>query len=165
MKKLMLFALLIGQLLAVAPPTMAAGLSDSRTQEMGTFGGLRVRVPLDRHASRQPVRVGLTLAPTLHTRTPDGERRTLIGEGLELGFNGNRPLALSIAGTPVHRLGAAQNEPEGQEQPDAEEEEEGDGPSTLGWIAIGVGGLLVVTAGLGYLAVSEILDCDPGEEC
>jgi hypothetical protein len=165
MKRLTIAALIGGQLLTVAPPAMAAGLTDGGNPQMGTFGGLRVRVPLDGHANRQPVRAGLTLAPTMHTRTPDGERRTLIGEGLELGFNGNRPLTLSLAGTPVHRLGAAQNEPEGQEPQEAEEEEEGDGPSTLGWIAIGVGGLLVVTAGLGYLAVSEILDCDPGEEC
>ena len=157
MKRLTIAALIAGQVLTAAQPALAAELAETRTHQMGAFGGVRLRVPLDDHAGRQPVRAGLTLAPTMHGRTPDGASRMRIGEGLELGFTENRPLTLSLAGTPVNRLGAAQDQPESDE-----DEDEGGGPSTLGWIAIGVGAVAIAFVGLGALCLSEEI-CDLSE--
>ncbi len=153
----MIALLLVGQTLAAAQPAFAAGLAGARTQQMGAFAGFRVRVALDRNARQRPVQAGLAIAPALHSRRPDGETRTRLGDGFELGFTAERRLTLSLAGTPVNRLGAAQE--------DGETEEKGSGPSTLGWIAIGVGTLVVVGATAGYLWLEDALDCDPGDDC
>lgn len=157
MKRLMIALLLGGQTLAAAEPAFGAGLAGSRTQQMGAFAGFRLRVPLDGDSRQRQVRAGLAIAPALQSRRPDGETRTRFGDGLELGLTAERRPTLSLAGTPVNRLGAAQDE--------GETEERGGGPSTLGWIAIGVGALVVVGATVGYLWLEDALDCDPGDEC
>jgi hypothetical protein len=147
MKRLAIAALAAGQLLASAPPAVAAELSDGRTQEMGAFGGVRLRVPLDGRTGDRQIRAGLAVAPTLQVRDISGASRTRIGEGLELGFNGDDRLRLSLAGQDVSRLGAAQDN-------ENEEDDRGGGPSTLGWVAIGVGVVAVSVAGLWALCVS-----------
>jgi hypothetical protein len=157
MKRLMIALLLGGQILVAAEPAFAAGLTGARTQQMGAFAGFRLRVPLDGNARQRQIRAGLAIAPALHSRRPDGETRTRFGDGLELGLTAERRLTLSLAGTPVNRVGAAQDE--------GETEEQGGGPSTLGWIAIGVGALVVVGATAGYLWLEDALDCDADEEC
>ena len=139
MKRLMLTALVAGQLMASTQPAMAAELADGQTQQIGGFGGVRVRIPLDGGAQRQ-VRAGLTIAPALQTRDLSGESRTRIGEGLELGLTGDEPLRLSVAGTPVSQLARGPVGPDGQRV----------GVSDLGWIAIGAG---VVIAGVGLAAL------------
>jgi hypothetical protein len=150
MKRLTITALLAGQLAAVAPPAVAAELSEVRTQEMGAFGGVRLRVPLDGGATGdRQIRAGLAVAPTLQVRDITGASRTRIGEGLELGFNGDDRLRLSLAGEDVSRLGAAQDN-----ENEDEEDDRGGGPSTLGWVAIGVGAVLVTGAGLWALCFS-----------
>jgi hypothetical protein len=63
---------------------------------------------------------------------------------------------LLIAGQDVRRLGAAQRS-EGQEG-----ERRGGGPSTLGWIAIGVGAAVVVLIGAVALCAADH-DCIPSE--
>ena len=151
MKKLTIAALLAGQLLAAVPPAFAAELTGDRTQQTGAFGGLRLRVPLDGHAPQRPVRAGLTLAPTLHSRTMTGESRLRIGEGLELGIVGREPPRLSIGGQDVRRLGAAQQD---------EDDDERRGPSTVAWVAIGVAALVVVTATVGYFWLEDRVDDD-----
>src|SRR5688500_20360703 len=104
MKKLMIAMLLAGQLSAAVAPAAAAELDRHAAPQMGAFGGLRVRLPLDGHVQQRRVRAGLTLAPTLQSRRANGEVRTRIGEGLELGLTqGERP-QLSLAGTPVSQL-------------------------------------------------------------
>jgi hypothetical protein len=158
MKRLTITALLGGQLLAAAQPAMAANLAQTQPQRMGAFAGFSLRLPLD-GARRQPIRAGLALAPTMSSPGADGAVRTRIGEGLEFGVTGRQPLRLTLAGQDVRRLGAAQDN--GQEQ---DGEEQG-GPSTLGWVAIGAGALILVTATAGYFVFEEMMDCDPGDDC
>lgn len=155
MKKLTIIALVAAQVTAVAQPAMAAELTDGRTQAMGAFAGARLRVPLDGRTGEREVRAGLALAPTLQSRSASGETRTRIGEGLELGFNGDDRLRLSLAGQDMRRLGAA--------QADEEEDEDRGGPSTLGWIAIGVGAVAVTGAGLWALCFSGTI-CNLDDE-
>lgn len=152
MKKLMIFALLGGQALAAAQPAFAAALTETRTQRPGAFAGLRLRVPLDGDARQRQVRAGLTVAPTLHSRTADGETRLRIGEGVELGVTGREPVRLSLGGTPVNRLAQGGRGPDGQRL----------GVSTVGWIAIGAGVVVLAIGGF-YWWVMEESECGPGE--
>ena len=158
MKKLMIAALLSGQFLTAAAPAAGAELDRDASPQMGAFGGLRVRLPLDGNVQQRQLRAGLALAPTLHSRAINGETRMRMGEGLEVGVTGRHPVRVMLAGQDVRRLGAAQ-------QTEEEEEERGGGPSTLGWIAIGAGALILVTAVAGFIVVDDILDCDSGEVC
>ena len=146
MKRLMIAALLGGQLVAAAPPAFAADLTDDRIQQMGAFAGFRLRVPLDGQARQ--VRAGLTLAPTMYERRTTGESRMRMGAGIELGMVGGEPLRLSVAGAPVSRLAQGREGPDGRRL----------GISTLGWVAISVG-VIVVTV----LAVGQL--CADGEIC
>ncbi|MGZ8312548.1 MAG: hypothetical protein ACXWUX_12285 [Allosphingosinicella sp.] len=148
MKRLMIAALLGGQLATVAQPALAAELDEVRTQQMGVFGGVRVRVPLDGAARQRPIRAGLTVAPALQSRGLQGDTRTRIGEGAELGIAGNEPVRLSIAGTPVSRLARGGDGPDGPRA----------GVSDLGWVAISVGVIAVTVVALFAL-------CADGEIC
>lgn len=154
MKTLTIAALIGAQLLATAQPARAAEL-EPRTQQMGAFGGLRVRVPLDRHARSQPVRAGLTVAPTLTSRDLRGRSEMRLGEGLELGISGREPVRLLLAGQDVRRLGAAQ---EGEQ----DESDRDGGPSTLGWVAIAAGALLIGLVAAVAICSSDT-DCIPSE--
>jgi hypothetical protein len=154
MKPLTIAALLAGQMLAAAPPAMAADLADGRAQHMGAFGGVRVSVPLAGNSRDRRVRAGLTVAPALHSRGHNGESRLRIGEGLELGIVGSEPVRLSLAGTRVDRLAQGRVGPDGRRL----------GVSTAGWVAIGAGAVVTVL-GVGYLVFAEMMDCDADEEC
>jgi hypothetical protein len=154
MKKSMITALLAGQILSMAQPAAAAELNDNRTQQMGMFGGVRVRMPLDGNTQQQRVRAGFAVAPTMQSRAPNGETRTRIGEGLELGLTQRDRPQLSIAGTPVSQLVQGPRAPDGRRL----------GTSTLGGVAIAVGATVVVL-GVGWLLFSEWIDCDADEEC
>src|SRR5688500_17559667 len=145
MKTLTIIALVAAQLLATAQPALAAELSDSRTQEMGAFGGVRLRVPLDGRAEDRQVRAGLALAPTLHTRDLRGNSQVRIGEGLELGLNGDDRVRLSLAGTPVSRLAQGQPGPDGRRA----------GISPIGWVAIGIGVAAVAAATWFVIAIND----------
>jgi len=155
MRKLMIGALLAGQLVTAAQPVLAAELIEARSQQAGAFAGLRLRVPLDGDAAQRRIRAGLAVAPTLHARSAGGETQLHVGEGVELGLVGRGPVRLSIAGTPVSRLARGGSGPNGERL----------GVSTLGWVAIGVGAFLVVAAGASYIVADNILDCDDGEDC
>ena len=155
MKHLTIAALLGAQLAVAAQPALAADLTETRTHHPGAFAGLRVHVPLDGNTRQRQIRAGLTVAPTLHSRTAGGESRLRIGEGVELGVNGSGPVRFSLAGTPVNRLAPGGTGPDGQRL----------GVSTLGWIAIGVGAAVVIGLGAGYLWLEDALDCDPGDDC
>lgn len=160
MRKLTIAALVAGQIGLAAGPARAADLVESEPPRVGAFGGVNIVLPLDgaRRAQRS-LRAGLTLAPTVMSHRANGAVRTFIGPGLELGIGADRRVALSLAGTRLDRLGAAQSG--GEEQA----EEDGGGPSTLGWIGIGVGATVVVLAGAYTWFALEIADCDPGEDC
>ena len=154
MKRLTLTALVAGQLLAAAQPAFAAELTEHRTREMGAFAGLRLRMPLDGNVEQRQLRAGLTLALAMHSRTMSGESQMRFGEGLELGVIGRKPLRLQLAGQDLRRLGAQQGE--------EEDDDRGGGPSTLGWIAIGVGVAVVIVVGAAALCASDH-DCLPSE--
>jgi hypothetical protein len=142
MKSLAACAFLAAQILPLGHAAAAAELAEHRTQQMGAFAGLRVRMPLDVSAQQRRIRAGLALAPTLHSRTATGETRLRIGEGVELGIVGRERVRLSLAGTPVNRLAQGGTGPSGQRL----------GISPIGWVAIGVG-VAVVAAGTWFVIV------------
>ena len=96
MKRLMIAALLAGQL-STAAPAAGAELDRHGSPQMGAFGGLRVRLPLDGNVQQRRVRAGLTLAPTVHSRAINGESRMRMGEGLEVGVTGRHPVRVMLA--------------------------------------------------------------------
>ena len=153
MKKLILAAVLGGQMLVAAQPAVAADFAATQPEHVGAFGGLRVRVTLGGREDQPRVRAGLAVAPTLQRSNPGGERALLVGEGVELGYQSGRPLAFSVAGTDLGRprLGSAQDQPA-----PAEEEESGGGPS---WPLI-VGGVVIAALGVGVLAINSWIDDD-----
>jgi hypothetical protein len=155
MKKLMIAALVAGQVLTSATPALAADLTGSQEVQGGAFGGLRLRVPLGGRPGEHRVRAGFALAPTVSSRARDGAVRTRIAEGLEFGYRSGHPLSFSIAGRDLQprRLGAAQ---------DNDDNHRHRGPSTLGWIAIGLGAAVVIVVGAAALCASDH-NCIPGE--
>lgn len=150
MKKLIIASLAAAQTLSAAPPAFAAAPGALELRQMGAFAGLRLRVPLDAGPRQQQVRVGLAVAPAMLSRTAEGEARTRIGEGIELGFRGERSLALSVAGQDLRRVRAQ-----------AAEGDDGGGVPTWALVA---GGVVLVLGGA-YLWFSEAIDCDEDEEC
>jgi hypothetical protein len=142
-----LIAALVGQ------PALAAELGSTPDRDLGYFGGVRLRLPLDGRRG-EPLRAGLAIAPLVQTRSMQGEVRTRIGEGVEFGVAGREPLRLSIGGVPANRLVPGRSGPNGSRQ----------GVSTLGWVGIGAGAV-VVTLGITYVLFMEWIDCDADEEC
>ena len=143
MRKSTAVLLVAGQIALAAGPARAA-IFVAEAPQVGAFGGVRISVPLDRaRGERQPVRAGLALAPTTRMGGAAGEVRTRIGEGLMLDLAGRGPAALSLAGTRLDRLGAAQDD------------EDGDGGlPTWAWIAGGV----TVALGAGYLWFEDAMN-------
>ena len=134
MKILVSAALVAAQVAIAAQPAFAADVQREATAATGTFGGLRLRVPLDGGRNERAPSLGLAFAPTVHSMNESGEARIQIGEGLEFGISGRRQtLALSIAG---RRLGAAQ---------EGEDREEG-GIDTGEGILIGAGVIVLALA-------------------
>jgi hypothetical protein len=152
MRKIAVVVLLAGQLAATAPPAFAAELVEAEAQRIGTFGGVRLRMRLGGNSRDHGLHGGLSLAPTLHSQRGDGASHIRFGEGLELGVRSGHPVTLSFAGTPVDRLGSAQDQSESEER---EAEDERSGPSPLGWAAIGIGvGVALAVGGLWIWASS-----------
>ena len=143
-------AALIGAQIATAQPALAADFAASQPERVGAFGGVRVRVPLGGDEGERQIRAGLAVAPTVQGTNLQGERPMRIGEGVEFGYRSGRPLAFSVAGLDVRnpRLGATQDE--------EEQDQDGDGPN---WWLI-VGGVVVVTLGVGVLAINSWIDDD-----
>ena len=137
----MIAALLAGQLLPAAPAA-AAEIDRHSAPQMGAFGGLRIRLPLDGDRRDRQLRAGLAIAPTTHSRTADGETRMRIGEGLEFGVRGRSPARLSLAGQSVQRLNAQ-----------GEEDEDGGVPT---WAI--VAGAAVVVLAAGFVAFTAAMN-------
>ena len=138
MKIIVSAALVAAQVAAAAQPAFAAEIQREATAATGTFGGLRLRVPLDGSRAGRAPRIGLAFAPTVHSMDERGEARMRIGEGLEFGFSDGRPApALSIAG---HRLGATQGS----------DDRDGGGIDTAEGILIGAG---VIVLGLAAFTI------------
>jgi opacity protein-like surface antigen len=151
MKKLAIAALLSAQLATAVQPAVAADLAVTQETRAGTFGGLRLRVPLGGPRTER-VRAGLAFAPIRQTRGSDGSSHSRIGEGLEFGYRSGRPLSFSLAGQDLNgrRFGAAQGN---GRRNDAVPR------IVLGVLAVGA------TLGLIYWGFSEMLDCDDGDDC
>ena len=130
MRRLIIASLVVAQL---ATPAVAADLVTERNvvaQEAGAFAGARLRVPL-RGTSSGPARAGFVMAPTLRTERSDLSSALRFGEGVELGLTRRGAASLSLAGRPLT----------------GDEARRAGGPragiSTLGWVAIGTGVVLV----------------------
>lgn len=151
MTKSALMTVVAASSLVSAQPLAAATLPDERVsagQRTGAFAGARVRLAL---GGSPEASAALTLAPMQRAVAGDGAVRMRFGEGLALGVSGEKPVALTLAGTRVDRLGIAAN---AKIEPNASRH----GISTLGYVAIGVG-VLVVAAVVLYGA------CGSGEIC
>jgi hypothetical protein len=138
-KKLTIAALVAAQMASVAQPASATDLVERDTPRMGAFAGARLRIPLDGARSQRRPRAALTLAPTMRMLGSDGTSRLTFGEGIELGIAPNRPLELSFAGQRMDRIGDRRA-----------------GVSTVGWIAIGVGTIVLAAAVGTAILVHEI---------
>ena len=153
MRSFMLLLLVAGQLTLAAQPALAGGFESGERTRIGMFGGVQVRLPLGGSRAEAP-RASLGIGPVVHNQDINGVGRTRIGPGLELRLGPDGPAELSLAGTRLDRLGLA---PGGQ-TPDGRKA----GVSTLGWIGIGVGAVVVLTGGF-YYWLSEEMECGPGE--
>ena len=145
MRKLLIAGLVAAaQILPAGSPAMAAELQNDRTampNQVSAFAGARLRVPLG--GDREKPRVGLALTSTLRSGAT-GELR--FAKGAELGFGGDRKLRLSLAGRPVSQLSPGGKAGDGRKL----------GVSTLGYVAIGVGVVAVVTLAAGVWFVHEM---------
>jgi opacity protein-like surface antigen len=148
MKKILIAALLAGQL--AAPAAAADLVTDARSEgtRTGSFAGARVRISLD-GVSRDRLRAGIALAPTAHSLR-DGAPQIRIGEGLEYGLTDRRGPALSLAGRPVRELMEGPRGANGRRQ----------NVSTLGWVAIGVGVVVVAVVGYGVWLTHELSESE-----
>jgi hypothetical protein len=151
MKTSIIAALLAAQFTMCAQPALAAELvreGASAPGRAGAFAGARLRVPLG--GGRDKPTAGLALTSTLRSGT-SGELR--FARGAELGFSGSdAPIRLTLAGAPVSRLVQGRTAPEGRRQ----------GVSTLGWVAIGVGAVVLVVVVASAICLSDD-DCIPSE--
>ena len=129
--------ILIGMILAslVAAPIQAAGWENQATDvRPGAFVGARVQLPLGGKIPTRP-RAALAIAPTLSRISDDGMIDTRIGEGLALNIESRSKPTLTVAGV---RADTALKDRVG--------ERNRSGISTGGWIAIGVGTVVVAGA-------------------
>ena len=153
-----LASLLIGSLLAA--PAAAANWQDQTIDtRAGAFLGARLKLPLGHSAAAKP-RAELAFAPTQSRISGGGLVRTRIGEGVTFGLTPNAKPTLTLAGV---RADTALDLTQGGQSKAAQKI----GISAGGWVAIGVGAVLV---GLGafYLYVKEAEECheaDGGADC
>jgi hypothetical protein len=129
-------ASLVVQPLAAAELPREAGAQ----MERGTFVGARFRIPLGQ--SDEKAHAGLALTAT--QRAP-GRAELRFAKGLELGYAGDDRLRLSLHGQPVSRLVGGREGPAGRKH----------GVSTLGWVAIGVGAVVLPSAASTSCAAPE----------
>lgn len=121
----------------------------------GAFLGARVKLPLGGRTAPKP-RAELAFAPTQSRISNSGLVRTRIGEGLAFGLTPHSKPTVTLAGMRADTAlgltgrGLAKNDQK-------------IGISTGGWIAIGVGTVLVVgVVGLALWA-DHVSDCDSSE--
>lgn len=139
-----------GPLHAQGIETVPAHLNGAGPVSMGSFAGVRVRMPLGgKRGERQVVRAGLTIAPMQHRGGGDLKGPAWrIGDGLEFGFRSDEATPhLSMAGqrlTPAHysHRGSASSK-------------QRNSLSDFETVAVVAGGLAVV-AGVGYLIVGKV---------
>ena len=136
------FAVVLASL--VTAPVRAAGWDkESADVRPGAFVGARLQFSLSGKAAGRP-HAALAIAPTQSRISQDGMIRTRIGEGLALNFGSDPRPSLTVAGIRADtRL---------------EDQIDKSGISTGGWIAIGVGTVLVAGAVAAALFVDAVND-------
>ncbi len=154
MKNCVLAGLIVAQSLVAAQPAAAAPFDEITTVQNGTFAGARIRLSLGGRQQEGKIHAGLTIAPMLRSQTISAVSRIRIGEGLELGFAGERRLAWSLGGRPVSRL-----LPGGSKS----EDDRRLGTSTGGYVAIGVGVAALVAGAIVAGVVIDHSDDAPDE--
>jgi len=136
----------------IAAPLHAAPWQDQGSQvRPGTFIGAQFKMPLGGPALSQP-RAQLAFAPTRSSLSNSGQVTTRIGEGLALDFTSNAKPTLTLAG--IRADTALRLTRAGRSESDRKL-----GISTAGWVAIGVG-VVVIAAGGALLYIDAIKDGD-----
>lgn len=105
MKMIGIIALVMTQSLLAGPASAEPAYAPGAAQ-VGAFGGLRLRIPLDGETGDRRARLALALAPVAQVRERSGMSRSGLGDGLELAVGDRGALRLSLAGEPIERLAA-----------------------------------------------------------
>lgn len=150
MKTLVITAVIAGQIGLAAQPALAATIEDQRAsqQQVGTFAGARLRLTLGGEKAARPG-LGLGVAGVTQSRAPDGETRMHFSDGVQLGYSSDRRLGLMVAGKSLKAHKAALQSDQ--------EDDDGDGISTLGWVGIIAGGVLIV-GGIGVALLADAMN-------
>lgn len=151
MKKLMISALIAGQIGIAGEPALAADL-DGRSafaeDQRGAFAGLRLRAQLG--GSDSKLRAGLALAPTTHSRRGAASRMA-IGQGLELGMMPTGQPVLTLADRRLDRISLLGEDVEADRA----------NMSTLAKVAI-VAGVVIVVGAVAFSHVVSEASCFHG---
>jgi hypothetical protein len=142
-----LFWLASAALLTVPVQATAAQYDDAGVRT-GAFVGARFQVPLGGRAKAKP-RAALAIAPTLSRISGNGEVRTSFGEGVAFRLDSHP--TLTLAGMPADQALGLRTSGD----PDAKHKQ---GISNGGWIAIGVGAVVVAAAIYGFALYDEARD-------
>ena len=133
----------------IAAPLQATAFDQSAVQP-GAFAGARFQLALGGKTGAQP-RASLTIAPTQSRISNNGMIRTRIGDGIALNLTGREKPTITLAGVRADEaLGLTAQR---MRDPDNKS-----GLSTAGWVAIGVGTVLVAGAVAFALWVDAIED-------
>ena len=135
----------LGATSILSAPVHAAAWQGPINSRPGAFVGAKLQVPLGQAKGARP-HAALTVAPTQSRISADGMVRTRIGEGVALNLTPDSKPTLTLAGVRADALLVQRGD-----------QASGDdklGVSTAGWIAIGVGTVLVV----GGVALALLVD-------
>ena len=146
MRKSIMVLLIAGSM--ALPASVVAAPFDNTNVHPGAFVGAKIKLPLGRESSRK-ARAALAVAPT-SSRISDGSiLETRIGEGIALNF-GSRP-NLTLAGIRADRaLGLVSTKGLDSDQTL--------GLSKGGWIAVGVGAVVLGAAIYDFSVYDEARD-------
>ena len=142
----------------IASPVQAGDWRNQVTDTRpGAFVGARIRLPLGGGTDAGRPNAALTIAPAVRSVSAEGEIRTRTGEGISLNLASASGMTLTLAGvradpalgfTPGRKTSAGQKL----------------GLSDAGWVAVGVGGVLL--AGAAIFAVATHCDeSDSSDDC
>jgi hypothetical protein len=163
-------ALAMAATLATVPAQAATDMgltlhsTGSRTVQSGIGAQASITVQLGERRSvkrSERLKLGIAAGPVLamrDARAIGGIRQAISGMA-GLSIRPGHSAQFSLAGQPVYRhltrLGAAE---EAGDEAEKTEKKDGKGPSTLGWIGIGVGALVAVTLVAGAIVLAPCLE-------
>ena len=150
--KSVLMTAALGHLLASSAPATAASFDQVERADVqgGAFAGARLRVPLGGAVRPRP-QLALTFAPMLRSAHADGRVRMRFGEGLGFGIVGRSSMHLPLGGraSNITKQGGVIGK------------DNAAGVSTLGWVGIGAGALVLVYTVAYFTATSRFDEDDP----